>query len=211
MSAVYFIYAGELVSHRGIDSDLMNRFSTFWTFNCGDFLVSVRALSVPISLAGRLPPCRLLGLSAFAGFIILIAGWPLNSYIARRSIRIQKGVLSARDKRMGVLNELIGAVSVLSWRKQHLRLLANRLNSSNFLLGKNDGSGRQWTHERWRWNGWLNVYSRTPVPWYLPILTRFIYSSCQLGPFLSPLDMRANFYLHHLLHDLCDARKSIDG
>lgn len=42
---------------------------------------------------------------------MLIAGWPLNSYIARRSIRIQKGVLAAKDKRMGVLNELIGAVS----------------------------------------------------------------------------------------------------
>lgn len=55
---------------------------------------------------------RLLGISAFAGFLILLAGWPLNSFIARRSIRIQKGVLSARDKRMGVLNELIGAVSV---------------------------------------------------------------------------------------------------
>jgi hypothetical protein len=56
-------------------------------------------------------PSRLLGWSAFAGFVVLIAGWPLNSYIARRSIRIQKGVLAARDKRMGVLNELIGAVS----------------------------------------------------------------------------------------------------
>jgi hypothetical protein len=69
-------------------------------------------LGVPISLVGPLPPCRPLGLSAFAGFIILIAGWPLNSYIAR-SIRIQKGVLAARDKRMGVLNELISAVRVL--------------------------------------------------------------------------------------------------
>jgi len=54
---------------------------------------------------------RLLGLSAFAGFVVLLIGWPLNSYISRRSIRIQKGVLAARDKRMGVLNELIGAVS----------------------------------------------------------------------------------------------------
>ena len=31
--------------------------------------------------------------------------------IARRSIEIQKGVMAARDKRMGVLNELISAVS----------------------------------------------------------------------------------------------------
>jgi hypothetical protein len=95
-------------------------------------------------------PRRLLGLSAFAGFIILIAGWPLNSYIARRSIRIQKGVLAARDKRMGVLNELIGAVSILSWQKQHIHLFANRSNSSNFSLGKNDGSGGHWMHERRR-------------------------------------------------------------
>jgi hypothetical protein len=30
----------------------------------------------------------------------------------KRSVRIQKGVSTARDKRMGVLNELIGAVSL---------------------------------------------------------------------------------------------------
>ncbi len=53
---------------------------------------------------------RLLGWSAFAGFVILVLGWPLNSFLTKRSIRIQKGVMTARDKRMGVLNELIGAV-----------------------------------------------------------------------------------------------------
>ncbi|KAF8220884.1 multidrug resistance-associated ABC transporter [Tricholoma matsutake] len=58
---------------------------------------------------------QLLGWSAFAGFVVLIAGWPLNSYIARRSIRIQKGVLAAKDKRMGVLNELIGAVKFIKF------------------------------------------------------------------------------------------------
>ncbi|GLB44359.1 putative ABC transporter transmembrane region [Lyophyllum shimeji] len=58
---------------------------------------------------------QLLGWSAFSGFFILLAGWPLNSYVARRSIRIQKGLLSARDKRMGVLNELIGAVKFIKF------------------------------------------------------------------------------------------------
>ncbi|KAG6887018.1 hypothetical protein C0995_002341, partial [Termitomyces sp. Mi166 len=53
---------------------------------------------------------NLLGLSAFAGFLVLLLGWPLNSYIARRAIRIQKGWLAARDRRMGVLSELVGAV-----------------------------------------------------------------------------------------------------
>ena len=57
----------------------------------------------------------LLGWSAFAGFLVLALGWPLNSYITKRSIRIQKGLMAARDKRMGVLNELIGAVCWLSY------------------------------------------------------------------------------------------------
>ena len=34
----------------------------------------------------------------------------MNSILARANIRIQKGVLAARDKRMGVLDELIRAV-----------------------------------------------------------------------------------------------------
>ena len=82
------------------------------TSNCGDFLVLVRASVCLILLISSLTLDRLLGLSAFAGFIVLIAGGPLNSYIARRSIRIQKGVLAARDTRMGVLNGLIGAVII---------------------------------------------------------------------------------------------------
>jgi len=53
---------------------------------------------------------RLLGTSAFAGFIVLLLGWPLNSYLTNRRIRMQKALLGAADKRMGVLNELIGAV-----------------------------------------------------------------------------------------------------
>lgn len=57
----------------------------------------------------------LLGVSAFAGFIVLLVGWPLNSYVMKRSIRIQKGVSASRDKRMAVLNELIGAVKFIKF------------------------------------------------------------------------------------------------
>ena len=53
---------------------------------------------------------RLLGWSAFVGFLVLIVGWPLNNYVAKRAVRIHKGVSTARDKRMGVINELISAV-----------------------------------------------------------------------------------------------------
>ncbi|GBE87310.1 ATP-dependent bile acid permease [Sparassis crispa] len=58
---------------------------------------------------------QLMGFSAFAGFIILVVGWPLNNYVAKRAVRIQKGVSTARDKRMSVLNELIGAVKFIKF------------------------------------------------------------------------------------------------
>jgi ABC-type multidrug transport system fused ATPase/permease subunit len=58
---------------------------------------------------------NLLGWSAFSGFLAIIVLWPLNSMIAKRAIRIQKGVLAARDKRMSVLNELIGAVKFIKF------------------------------------------------------------------------------------------------
>ncbi|KAJ6491631.1 hypothetical protein C8R47DRAFT_1214434 [Mycena vitilis] len=64
---------------------------------------------------------QLLGLSAFAGFVVLLLGWPLNSYLSKRSVRIQKGVLKAKDTRMGVLTELIGSVKFIkffAWEQQ---------------------------------------------------------------------------------------------
>jgi hypothetical protein len=51
-----------------------------------------------------------MGISAFAGVIVLVVGWPLNSWLASRSMRIFKATAVARDKRMSVLNELIGSV-----------------------------------------------------------------------------------------------------
>ncbi|EIW82712.1 multidrug resistance-associated ABC transporter [Coniophora puteana RWD-64-598 SS2] len=58
---------------------------------------------------------NVLGWSAFAGFVVLLAGWPLNSFVAKRRIRIQKGVSASRDRRMGVLNELLGAVKFIKF------------------------------------------------------------------------------------------------
>jgi len=56
-----------------------------------------------------------MGWSAFAGFVILLVGWPLNNFLASRSVRINQGTLAARDARMGVLNELIGAVKFIKF------------------------------------------------------------------------------------------------
>lgn len=55
-----------------------------------------------------------MGPPAFAGFFVLILGWPLNTYVTKRAFSIRKGLMSTRDKRMAVLTELIGAVRLPS-------------------------------------------------------------------------------------------------
>lgn len=86
-------------------------------------------------LFNQLSHHRLLGISAFAGFFVLILGWPLNSFIARRSIRIQKGVMAARDKRMGVLNELIGAVKFIKFFAWEDRWIERALDAREVEMG----------------------------------------------------------------------------
>ncbi|KAF7311403.1 hypothetical protein MKEN_01042200 [Mycena kentingensis (nom. inval.)] len=89
-------------------------------------------------LIGSIFLYQLLGWSAFAGFIVLLLGWPLNSYLTKRSIRIQKGVLKARDERMGVLTELIGAIKFIkffSWETRWIdRALASRANEIKWMV-----------------------------------------------------------------------------
>ncbi|KAF8526563.1 hypothetical protein BU17DRAFT_82663 [Hysterangium stoloniferum] len=77
---------------------------------------------------------QLLGLSAFAGFICLGVLSPLNSYLARRSIRIQKGVLAARDKRMGIVNELLNGVKLVKFYGWELRWIDRVLDARKFEL-----------------------------------------------------------------------------
>lgn len=67
---------------------------------------------------------QLLGWSTLAGFFVLVASWPINNYVAKRTSRIQKGVMAARDTRMGVLNELIAAVKFIklfAWEERWIQ------------------------------------------------------------------------------------------
>ena len=67
---------------------------------------------------------QLLGMSAFAGFGALLLAWPLNNILSRRAIRIQKGVMAARDRRMGVVNELLGALKFIKFFASEERWIA---------------------------------------------------------------------------------------
>jgi hypothetical protein len=55
----------------------------------------------------------------------------LNSYLTKRSIRIQKGVLKAKDARMGVLNELISAVKFIKFFSWEQRWIDRALKARN--------------------------------------------------------------------------------
>jgi ABC-type multidrug transport system fused ATPase/permease subunit len=78
---------------------------------------------------------QLLGVSAFAGLLVLVAGWPLNSAVTRRSIAIQRGVLAARDARMGVLSELLGAVKFIKFFAWEDRWIARALGARETEMG----------------------------------------------------------------------------
>ncbi|KAJ7147063.1 hypothetical protein C8R43DRAFT_1011698 [Mycena crocata] len=58
---------------------------------------------------------QLLGWSAFSGFLAILAGVPLNNYLAERNARINKGILTAKDKRMSEVNELLGAIKFVKY------------------------------------------------------------------------------------------------
>ncbi|KAI0048026.1 multidrug resistance-associated ABC transporter [Auriscalpium vulgare] len=83
-------------------------------------------------LIGTIFLYKLLGWSAFAGFLTLGLAAPLNSALAKRSIRINKGLMAARDKRMGVLNELIGAIKFIkffAWESRWIERIQDSRNT----------------------------------------------------------------------------------
>ncbi|WVQ85985.1 hypothetical protein IAT38_008153 [Cryptococcus sp. DSM 104549] len=58
---------------------------------------------------------NILGWSAFAGVVVLAVAVPLNSFVSSRSVRITTELLKTRDKRIGVMNELIGAIQFIKF------------------------------------------------------------------------------------------------
>ncbi|KAF9258420.1 hypothetical protein L218DRAFT_934784 [Marasmius fiardii PR-910] len=58
---------------------------------------------------------QLLGWSAFSGFLVLFAGWPLTTLLSKRTIKIKKGMSSATDTRIRLLSELLKAVKFVKF------------------------------------------------------------------------------------------------
>lgn len=129
-TGLFFVYGGDfpgpvfICKTNELMAPVMN--STFRDHNCYNIPIQVSPCMILLeSHTTHTYFQRLLGWSAFAGYAILIAGWPLNSFIMKRSIKIQKAVSVARDKRMQVVTELVGAVSApfMCWINEVLLLI----------------------------------------------------------------------------------------
>ncbi|CAK5270991.1 unnamed protein product [Mycena citricolor] len=90
---------------------------------------------------------QILGWSAFAGFVVFLASWPLNKFFSQRGTKISRARSQAADERMGLVSELVAAIKfvkffawetkwtakVMAAREAELKWLAKlRLNSIMF-------------------------------------------------------------------------------
>ncbi|KAJ7742770.1 hypothetical protein B0H16DRAFT_1423196 [Mycena metata] len=66
-------------------------------------------------LIGSIFLYQILGWSAFAGFGVLLVGWPLNSYMTSWSFSMSKGHSKARDKRTTIVAELISSIKFVKF------------------------------------------------------------------------------------------------
>ncbi|ORX41111.1 hypothetical protein BD324DRAFT_613230 [Kockovaella imperatae] len=58
---------------------------------------------------------QILGWSAFAGIVVLCIVAPLNSLISKQSVQITQDLLKKRDKRVGIVTELINAIQFIKF------------------------------------------------------------------------------------------------
>jgi len=126
-----------------------------------------------------------MGWSAFAGFAVLVAGWPLNNFLANRSVRINRGTLAARDARMGVLNELLSAMKFIkffAWEDKWIaRVMEARGKEIDWIV-KCESDG--------------NLETNSPI-------YRRDFSAYQLGTILYTVDDCAYPGLHYIILRVC--------
>ncbi|ORY29629.1 putative ATP-binding cassette transporter protein YOR1 [Naematelia encephala] len=58
---------------------------------------------------------KIMGLSAFAGVVVLPFAFPLNSLLSKRSISINQTLMKTKDKRISVMTELINAIQFIKF------------------------------------------------------------------------------------------------
>ncbi|KAF8208888.1 hypothetical protein K438DRAFT_1813082 [Mycena galopus ATCC 62051] len=58
---------------------------------------------------------RFLGWAAFSGVVFVVLSIPLNYFIAKLNVKYEKGIVTARDKRTNVVNELINSIKFIKF------------------------------------------------------------------------------------------------
>ncbi|KAF8581299.1 multidrug resistance-associated ABC transporter [Ramaria rubella] len=106
---------GKIVNLMGID-----------VLKCQDMAVIIFLLyTAPVQLViSCIYLYDLLGISAFAGFVSLLIAVPLSQLLANWVMRITKGTLAAKDKRMKLINEMFGSIKFIkffAWEGQWIK------------------------------------------------------------------------------------------
>ena len=130
----------------------------------------------------------------------------MNSYFARRRIRIHKAVSAARDRRMGILSELIGAVCILldstfpisysSYVKvKFIKFFAWEERWINKAMDSREDEMK-----------WI-IKCKINFDWNILLIFMAFSSSCKFGHVLSTLELRTHLHIYFIIFRLCDARQ----
>ena len=110
---------GQIVNLMSTDSDRISEFSTWW----------FTMFAAPTELAiGIYFVYKLLGLSCFMGLSVMIICLPINHFNAKLLAKTQDQLMTARDKRVSLMNEVLQGIrqikffaSEKDWQKRILQ------------------------------------------------------------------------------------------
>lgn len=117
---------------------------------------------------------RLMGWSAFAGYVTLVVAMPLNSYLMKWEYNAMQGALKARDARMTSMNELVQSIKASASRRcrvgadpvsavQYIKLSAWETKWSQRVLQQRDLELAQLRKHKWARFGVGIVWDLVPI------------------------------------------------
>ncbi|KAJ6539128.1 hypothetical protein B0H19DRAFT_1269480 [Mycena capillaripes] len=112
---------GKIVNLMSVDANTVASlpaqiFFFFYTDSPGGFIpipVRVPLISNPTGLTGIIS--SLLGSAAFSGILIVFLSLPINWLVAKLTVKYEKGIVTARDKRTSVVSELISSIKFIKF------------------------------------------------------------------------------------------------
>ncbi|KAF8211356.1 multidrug resistance-associated ABC transporter [Mycena galopus ATCC 62051] len=113
---------GKIVNLMSVDTNTVSNLPSlmFWIYAAPfDVALSVLFLYRFVSLPSQFPDVNRatfpLGWAAFSGMAFMLLSLPLNWAVAKLGVKYEKGIVTARDKRTSVVNELISSIKFIKF------------------------------------------------------------------------------------------------